>query len=113
MPGDVVECEIDGIGMILSPIVEAGPPTEAVTSETLATRRNGKLLGMTCIVTGAARGRFWKWKTVCVNLYIIVQKMIRLAAYEWLFVLFIAAWGQQKVLDTELRLALEWRVPPA
>ena len=54
VPGDVVECEIDGIGTLVTPIVEPlQKPTAAELSKPLVT---GRLQGMTCIVTGAARG---------------------------------------------------------
>lgn len=53
-PGDVVECEIDGIGTIMNPIVEPiQKPSEAQLARPFVT---GRLEGMTCIVTGAARG---------------------------------------------------------
>jgi 2-keto-4-pentenoate hydratase/2-oxohepta-3-ene-1,7-dioic acid hydratase in catechol pathway len=59
--GDVVECEIDGIGTLTSPIV--GPvakPEEDNSSSAAASLppsiSSRRLLGMTCIVTGAARG---------------------------------------------------------
>lgn len=64
VPGDVVECEIDGIGTITSPIV--GPiaksgPEHANNNSELAVRPAlvaGQLGGkaMACIVTGGARG---------------------------------------------------------
>jgi len=62
VPGDVVECEIDGIGTLQSPIVG---PIAKPGSDTAGTQNNitlsqprpsGRLGGMTCIVTGAARG---------------------------------------------------------
>ena len=48
----MVECEIDGIGTIVSPIVEALSSANAIS-----TRQMGKLEGRTCIVTGGARGK--------------------------------------------------------
>lgn len=52
VPGDVVECEIDGIGTLVTPIVEPLPkPSEAQLAKPFVT---GRLEGMTCIVTGAA-----------------------------------------------------------
>ncbi|KAG7350415.1 short-chain dehydrogenase/reductase SDR [Nitzschia inconspicua] len=69
-PGDVVECEIDGIGTITSPIVgpnvQPGQPN-AITNTAISRLSSSslslssssnirKLGGMTCIVTGAARG---------------------------------------------------------
>jgi 2-keto-4-pentenoate hydratase/2-oxohepta-3-ene-1,7-dioic acid hydratase in catechol pathway/NAD(P)-dependent dehydrogenase (short-subunit alcohol dehydrogenase family) len=66
IPGDVVECEIDGIGTLTSPIV--GPIVKPDTDNTGVLRdaatgllsrpagTTGRLAGMTCIVTGAARG---------------------------------------------------------
>lgn len=65
VPGDVVECEIDGIGTLTSPIV--GPIVRPDTDNTGVLRNavgllsrppitSGRLAGMTCIVTGAARG---------------------------------------------------------
>jgi 2-keto-4-pentenoate hydratase/2-oxohepta-3-ene-1,7-dioic acid hydratase in catechol pathway/NAD(P)-dependent dehydrogenase (short-subunit alcohol dehydrogenase family) len=61
MPGDVVECEIDGIGTITSPIVgpiaKPGEANEAPNDLVLPSSPSlGRLGGMTCIVTGAARG---------------------------------------------------------
>lgn len=54
LPGDVVECEIDGIGTLVTPIVEPlEKPSEATSTKPFLT---GRLQGMTCIVTGAARG---------------------------------------------------------
>jgi 2-keto-4-pentenoate hydratase/2-oxohepta-3-ene-1,7-dioic acid hydratase in catechol pathway/NAD(P)-dependent dehydrogenase (short-subunit alcohol dehydrogenase family) len=64
VPGDVVECEIDGIGTLTSPIV--GPIVKPEIDNTGILRNaaglmsrppaSGRLAGMTCIVTGAARG---------------------------------------------------------
>jgi 2-keto-4-pentenoate hydratase/2-oxohepta-3-ene-1,7-dioic acid hydratase in catechol pathway/NAD(P)-dependent dehydrogenase (short-subunit alcohol dehydrogenase family) len=64
VPGDVVECEIDGIGTLSSPIV--GPlaksgPEHARSNAALSVRPasvTGRLSGKTttCIVTGGARG---------------------------------------------------------
>lgn len=54
VPGDVVECEIDGIGTLVSPIVEPFQKPSAV--ELAKPLTAGRLQGMTCIVTGAARG---------------------------------------------------------
>ena len=64
VPGDVVECEIDGIGTLSSPIV--GPvaksgPEHARSNAALSIRPasvSGQLSGKTttCIVTGGARG---------------------------------------------------------
>lgn len=54
MPGDIVECEIDGIGTLVNPIVESlSKPSPVELSKPFVT---GRLQGMTCIVTGAARG---------------------------------------------------------
>mmetsp|Transcript_33026 Transcript_33026/g.51191 ORF Transcript_33026/g.51191 Transcript_33026/m.51191 type:complete len:564 (+) Transcript_33026:100-1791(+) len=56
VPGDIVECEIDGIGTITSPIVapiDSSIKSTATLSQPLAT---GRLAGMTGLVTGAARG---------------------------------------------------------
>lgn len=53
VPGDVVECEIDGIGTLVSPIV--GPIVKP-GQDNLPPVLSGRLTGMTCIVTGAARG---------------------------------------------------------
>eukprot|EP00591_Stephanopyxis_turris_P016206 CAMPEP_0195540574 /NCGR_PEP_ID=MMETSP0794_2-20130614/50638_1 /TAXON_ID=515487 /ORGANISM="Stephanopyxis turris, Strain CCMP 815" /LENGTH=406 /DNA_ID=CAMNT_0040674643 /DNA_START=850 /DNA_END=2070 /DNA_ORIENTATION=- len=50
-PGDVVECEIDGIGTLVTPIVETLPKEALSTAAT-----SGRLQGMKCIVTGAGRG---------------------------------------------------------
>jgi hypothetical protein len=56
VPGDIVECEIDGIGTLVTPIVE---PLQNQSTATLAKplASGGRLEGMTCIVTGAARGK--------------------------------------------------------
>ena len=64
MPGDTVECEIDGIGTLVSPIV--GPlaksgPEHASNNAALSARplsKKGRLDGKAtaCIVTGGARG---------------------------------------------------------
>jgi 2-keto-4-pentenoate hydratase/2-oxohepta-3-ene-1,7-dioic acid hydratase in catechol pathway len=54
VPGDVVECEIDGIGKIANPIVDPSSRKPAVTPSPNTTK--GRLQGMTCIVTGGARG---------------------------------------------------------
>lgn len=57
LPGDVVECEIDGVGTLSNPIVEPlKSPTAAELAKPFLT---GRLEGMTCIVTGAARGIGW------------------------------------------------------
>jgi 2-keto-4-pentenoate hydratase/2-oxohepta-3-ene-1,7-dioic acid hydratase in catechol pathway len=69
IPGDVVECEIDGIGTLVTPIVEklqslqhqpAPPlpaaPVAAASTSTATSTNTGRLQGMTCIVTGGARG---------------------------------------------------------
>mmetsp|Transcript_7714 Transcript_7714/g.21490 ORF Transcript_7714/g.21490 Transcript_7714/m.21490 type:complete len:583 (+) Transcript_7714:69-1817(+) len=60
VPGDVVECEIEGIGTISNPIVEppttTTPTTVTPTTSTTLARPGGPLNGRTCIVTGAARG---------------------------------------------------------
>ena len=53
-----MECEIDGIGTIVSPVVDGLAPTKGDTQELVSRKRSGKLQGMTCIVTGAARGKF-------------------------------------------------------
>ena len=53
-----MECEIDGIGTIVSPVVDGLAPTKGDMQELVSRKRTGKLQGMTCIVTGAARGKF-------------------------------------------------------
>lgn len=53
-PGDMVECEIETIGTIHSPIVEKISPSPAAAS--LARVSMGRLEGRVCIVTGGARG---------------------------------------------------------
>jgi 3-oxoacyl-[acyl-carrier protein] reductase len=54
LPGDLVECEIDGIGTLVNPIVQPlSKPSNAELAKPFVT---GRLQGMTCIVTGAARG---------------------------------------------------------
>lgn len=54
VPGDIVECEIDGIGTLVSPIME---PIQSMVAAKLAQPFiTGRLQGMTCIVTGGARG---------------------------------------------------------
>jgi len=56
--GDVVECEIDGIGTLSNPVV--GPSESTATAEAVLIKplpsSTGRLAGMTCVVTGAARG---------------------------------------------------------
>jgi len=54
LPGDVVECEIDGIGTLVTPIVE--PLQKPIVAELAKPFIIGRLQGMTCIVTGGARG---------------------------------------------------------
>lgn len=57
VPGDMVECEIDGIGTITSPIVGPNPDGSIpVTISPVASNNSGRQAGMTCIVTGGARG---------------------------------------------------------
>jgi 2-keto-4-pentenoate hydratase/2-oxohepta-3-ene-1,7-dioic acid hydratase in catechol pathway len=57
VPGDVVECEIDGIGTIVNPIVDRTTSSStSVASLPFVAAGNGRLLGMSCIVTGGARG---------------------------------------------------------
>jgi Fumarylacetoacetate (FAA) hydrolase family/short chain dehydrogenase len=53
-PGDVVECEIEQIGTLVSPIVATLAPSPASTS--LIRTSRGRLEGRVCIVTGGARG---------------------------------------------------------
>jgi 2-keto-4-pentenoate hydratase/2-oxohepta-3-ene-1,7-dioic acid hydratase in catechol pathway len=56
-PGDVVECEIDEIGTIVNPIMD--PTTSSSTSVSslpFVAAGIGRLQGMSCIVTGGARG---------------------------------------------------------
>eukprot|EP00565_Helicotheca_tamesis_P005909 CAMPEP_0185731366 /NCGR_PEP_ID=MMETSP1171-20130828/12727_1 /TAXON_ID=374046 /ORGANISM="Helicotheca tamensis, Strain CCMP826" /LENGTH=539 /DNA_ID=CAMNT_0028400623 /DNA_START=99 /DNA_END=1718 /DNA_ORIENTATION=+ len=63
-PGDVVECEIEGIGTLTNPVVEPlfkpgfpGTPSNLVAvAETSNVSKKGKVDGQNCIVTGAARG---------------------------------------------------------
>ena len=61
VPGDVVECEIDGIGTLTSPIV--GPLAKSGAENaagnialTIPNTASGRLAGASCIVTGGARG---------------------------------------------------------
>jgi len=61
VPGDVVECEIDGIGTLTSPIV--GPLAKSGAENaagnialTIPNTAFGRLAGASCIVTGGARG---------------------------------------------------------
>ena len=61
VPGDVVDCDIEGIGRLTSPIV--GPlaksgPENAQRNAALSLPKSGRLSGSTksCIVTGGARG---------------------------------------------------------
>lgn len=51
-PGDVVECEIEDIGTLVSPIVASLAPSPASTS--LARASKGRLEGRVCIVTGVS-----------------------------------------------------------
>lgn len=53
-PGDVVECEIEQIGTLVSPIVASLSPSPA--SAALARVSKGRLEGRVCIITGGARG---------------------------------------------------------
>jgi Fumarylacetoacetate (FAA) hydrolase family/short chain dehydrogenase len=54
-PGDVVECEIEQIGTLVSPIVATLAPSPASTS-LIRNSKRGRLEGRVCIVTGGARG---------------------------------------------------------
>lgn len=62
VPGDIVECEIDGIGTITTPIVgpiaKPGQDNSRLASSVQfgSSPMMRRLAGMTCIVTGAARG---------------------------------------------------------
>jgi len=62
VPGDVVECEIEGIGTLVNPVVEpiykpgcSGIPRHLASSSSSQSKR-GKVHGKNCIVTGANRG---------------------------------------------------------
>lgn len=53
-PGDIVECEIEKIGTLVSPIVSTLAPSSA--SSALSRSSKGRLEGRVCIITGGARG---------------------------------------------------------
>lgn len=54
-PGDMVECEIETIGTLVSPIVASLAPSPGASS-LARTSAKGRLEGRVCIVTGGARG---------------------------------------------------------
>lgn len=54
VPGDVVECEIDGIGTLTNPIVAQLAKTTVPAALPLA--KIGNLANMTCVVTGGKQG---------------------------------------------------------
>eukprot|EP00980_Cylindrotheca_fusiformis_P030213 scaffold24538_cov113-Cylindrotheca_fusiformis.AAC.1 len=56
VPGDVVECEIEGIGTISNPIIDSTSNPSPSSSLLLQSSNGGRLQGMSCIVTGGARG---------------------------------------------------------
>lgn len=53
-PGDIVECEIEEIGTLVSPISEKMAPNPSLS--TLSRFSQGRLEGRVCIVTGGGRG---------------------------------------------------------
>ena len=85
----MVECEIDGIGTIVSPIVEALSAANAISA-----RRMGKLEGCTCIVTGGARGKSLRnfYVVMCGTLHYGVLKSFMLASFSTSDTPKFAAW---------------------